>query len=286
KALYYHNITPPGFFTPGTALYYLTRDGYAQLGTIVNSFDLLIGDSRYNLKALERFLDQPRPMIPIYPIVESEQQRHAPCDPVVLDRLRSAGETQMVFVGRIARNKQQDRLLRMFDYYHQHVSQRSRLWLVGSDSGDPEYRAELARLHDGLPSRARITFTGKVRVAALHAYLRAADVFVCASAHEGFCIPIAQAMALDVPVVAYAAAAVPEVVSDAGLLVRSWDAARVAELVHAVITDKDLRRRIVERQRERLPLFSAAEARTRLAAVLDYLRDGRPSSLFEWPGAS
>jgi L-malate glycosyltransferase len=286
RALYYHNITPPGFFSPGTALYHLTRDGYSQLGAIVNSFDLLIGDSRYNLKELEPLLDQPRPVVPIYPVVDPEQYRHARCDQAVIDRLRSAGETQMVFVGRIARHKRQDRLLTMFDYYHRHVNQRSHLWLVGNDGGDPEYRAELARLYHELPSRARITFTGKVSDAVLHAYLRAADVFVCASAHEGFCIPIAQAMALDVPVVAYAAAAVPEVVSDAGLLVHSWDAARVAELVHAVVNDEDLRRRVVGRQRERLPLFSAAEARTRLAAVLDYLRDGRTSPLFEWPGAS
>jgi len=284
KALYYHNITPPSFFAPGTALYHLTRDGYVQLGSLVNAFDLLIGDSRYNLTELEPLLDRPRPTLPIYPIVDPEAHRLAPHDESLLRELRDAGTVNLVFVGRVARHKQQDRLLSMFDYYHQQVNPRSHLWLVGNDSGDPEYRDAIGRLHDRLPSRRSITLTGKVSERALHTYLRAADVFVSASVHEGFGIPIAQAMALDIPVIAYAAAAVPEVLEGAGLLVHSWDPAHVAELVHAVVTDDDLRRRVVTRQRLRLPSFSAEAAGTRLAAAVDYLREGRPSRLLEWRG--
>src|SRR5262249_34346554 len=143
RALYYHNITPPTFFAPGTALHHLTNDGHTQLRSIVNAFDLLIGDSRYNLTELAPLLDRPRPTIPIYPVVDPEAHRSAPYDEGLLARLRSAGGVNFLFVGRVARNKQQDRLLRMFDYYHQRIDRRSHLWLVGNERGDPEYRAAI-----------------------------------------------------------------------------------------------------------------------------------------------
>src|SRR5690606_7465246 len=101
-----------------------------------------------------------------------------------------------------------DRLMELFDYYYREINRRAHLWLVGNDQGHPEYRYRLEQLRGSLASGERIHFTGKVAAAQMYAYYRAADVFVCASDHEGFCVPIAEAMALDVPVLAYAAAAV------------------------------------------------------------------------------
>ena len=92
--------------------------------------------------------------------------------------------------------------------------------------------------------------------------------------------PNAQAMALDVPVIAYAAAAVPETMGGSGLLVHDWDAPRVAELMHLTLTEATLRARVLASQRANLQRFTEAEARRRLAAVVAYLQTGETSPLF------
>lgn len=279
KAVCYHNMTPPAFFVPGSALHRNAVAGREQLRAIADAFDVVAGASRYNAEEFARHTTRGQPVIPLHPVVEPAELRAAPYDRRVVDAVRGGAALNVVFVGRLARNKRQDRLMEVFDYYHRHVARDARLWLVGDDRFDPAYTEELRRLHAALPSAARITFTGKVPAAALHAYQRAADVVLCASEHEGFCLPLAHAMALDVPVIAHAAAAVPETVGDGGLLVHDWDTARVAELMHLVVTDAALRARLVQAGREAVRRFSAAEARRRLAGLVAFLEGGKLDSL-------
>ena len=65
---------------------------------------------------------------------------------------------------------------------------------------------------------AAVNLAGSVSGAELEAYDDAADVFVMASDHEGFCVPLAEAMGHGVPIVAYGVTAVPETVGGAGLV--------------------------------------------------------------------
>lgn len=280
-ALHFHNITPPGFAPPGSPLHAHLARGYAQLAQIVGRFDLLIGDSRYNLDALAPLLDGPRPALHLYPVVERDQLLAAPHDRRLAARLRASGETHILFVGRIARNKGQDRLMRAFDQYARAHNPRAQLWLVGSDRFDPAYSAELEALRRALPAGDRVALTGKLSEARLLAHLRAADLLLCASEHEGFCVPIAQAMALGVPVLALAAAAVPETLGAPGGLIDAWDDAAVAARAHAVLGDAGLRARLLQEQGAAAARFSAAAARARLAAVVAFLREGAPSPLIE-----
>lgn len=281
KAIHYHNITPPEFFAPDSEMRRSVSAGYDQLRQIANRFDLIAGDSRYNLAEYARFLDAPRPMLCLYPVVEPAEIAAEPYDQALLARLRQPGATNLVFVGRIARNKRQDLLMLAFDHYWREFDRAARLWLVGNDRGDTAYRAELERLRGALPSGGSIAFTGKVSDPQVNAYYRAADVFVCASAHEGFCVPIAQAMALDVPVLAYAAAAVPETMGGAGVLIDDWQAEQVTSSLARMLTDAAFRERLIDDQRASLHRFSEAEARARLAAIVQYLKVGTASPLFE-----
>jgi glycosyltransferase involved in cell wall biosynthesis len=280
KAIHYHNITPPEFFAPDSEMRRSAIAGYQQLQRIANVFDLIIGASRYNLAEYARFLDAPRPMLCLYPIVEPIEIHAQPYDPVLLARLRQSGAPNLVFVGRIARNKRQEQVMLAFDHYWREINPTARLWLVGNDRGDAEYRAELERLRDSLPSGKQITFTGKVPDPQVNAYYRAADAFVCASAHEGFCMPIAQAMALDVPVLAYAATAVPETIGGAGVLIQDWHVAHVATALDQVLSDAAFRERLLTDQRASLSRFSLAEARLRLAAIIRFLNTGESNPLF------
>jgi glycosyltransferase involved in cell wall biosynthesis len=281
KALWYHNITPPRFFAPELAQHWMTVQGYAQLSAIASRFDLIVGDSRYNVAQVARYLRRPRPSLHVYPVVEREAERAAPFDEALRDRLRATPGTKLVFIGRVARNKRHDELLRAFEAYRRRYDPAAKLWFVGSEHCDPSFRADLEALRHELACGEAVTFTGKVPDPALRAYLAAADVLVCASEHEGFCIPVAQAMALDVPVVARAAAAVPETLGDGGVQLASWDAGAAADAIFAVRPGGPRRAEVVERQRAALARFSHTEAHARLAAIVAFLRAGTWSPYFE-----
>ena len=280
KAIYYHNITPPEFFLHDSRLYERMKRGYKQLRSIMHYFDLIIGASWYNIRDLRYYKHDILPSIAIYPVVESESLSAKSFDKNLFEHLKSSGKTNIIFVGRIARNKRQDRLIELFDYYYREINPNSRLWLIGSTTSDPGYYSEIERLRERLHSRYRIHCTGKVSESQLYTYYRAADVFVCASEHEGFCVPIAEAMAFDIPVIAFAAAAVPETMGGAGLLIKRWDVPRIAELIHLLVSDNRLRERVVSDQRRALTRFSQKEAQLRVKAVVDYLVDGVSSPMF------
>jgi L-malate glycosyltransferase len=281
RAIYFHGITPPRFFSPGSDLHRQTSDGYRQLRRLADSFDLIVGLSRDALSTVCGFVSRPRPALHLYPVIEADEVRRAPVDGSLLASLKSSGDVNLVFVGRIVRNKRQDQLLRLFDRYHA-LDPRARLFLVGNETGDPEFRAELEQQRARLRAGDRVTFTGKVSEGAMNAYLRGADVFVCATEHEAFCIPVAHAMALDVPVVALAATAVPETLGGGGILVDRWEPRSVAGDVHRLVHDRALRASVIARQRDALWRFSADEVRQRLAAIVQYLRAGTWSPLFGW----
>ena len=144
-----------------------------------------------------------------------------------------------------------------------------RFIFVGRYDGVPAYYAQVRALiaeYRMLPDR--FWFTGAVPDEDLAAFYRWADAYVSLSEHEGFCVPIAQAMAFDVPVLAFAAAAVPETMGGSGLLIHEWDTARVGELMHLAISDQRLRERIVAGQRANLRRFSAEETHKKLRAVV------------------
>ena len=130
----------------------------------------------------------------------------------------------------------------MLAVYRRLYDPRARLHLVGL----PARRRATGRPSRGLHRRAGLTDAvdhGRARSSrpALEAYFRAADVFVSASDHEGFCVPVVEAMGHGVPVVAYGVAAVPETVGDAGLLLASKEPLRFAAAVHRVVSDPELR---------------------------------------------
>ena len=98
---------------------------------------------------------------------------------------------------------------------------------------------------------------------------RAADVFVCLSEHEGFKVPVVEAMHFGIPVVAFASSAVPETVADAGLLLGDKDPFVVATAVDRVLRDRPLREELVEAGRHRADDFSLERTSAHLLELLD-----------------
>jgi glycosyltransferase involved in cell wall biosynthesis len=279
-ALYTHNITPPEYSTPGSAFARQASDGLRQLHALLDRFDLLIGDSRYNLDSLAAGLSEPRPALVLYPSLDPEAARSAPFRADRLERLRASGAKQILFVGRIARNKAQDRLMRWFAEYRSAFGQPAHLWLVGDDRQDPAYRSELERLRRSLPCGRDIHFTGRVQEEDLTAFYRGADLFACASEHEGFCVPLLHAMAFGIPILALARAAIPETVGPAGFLVRDAADRRMGVWLGLLLNDRGLRDRLTAPQAGQLLRFTPAESASRLEAAVRFLLEGRSDPRF------
>jgi glycosyltransferase involved in cell wall biosynthesis len=283
-AIHYHNITPPHFFAARTAHYEMTARGYAQLDRIADRFDLVLGDSNYNLEAYAHHLSVLKPMLCVYPVVDADALQAAPWNTELAARVKeeshdAGGGPLWLFVGRFAPNKRQDQIMRAFDRYAAEAG-TGRLVLVGDMTSVPSFVERLTRLREQLSNGHRIEFVPSVSDDSLRAYYRAADLFVCASEHEGFCVPLAEAMAFDVPTLALDRGAVGETLGASGLLVTEWDPRHVAETAARVLGDRARREEVLAAQRTRLESFSAAAVRERLVAAVNYLRAGAPSPLF------
>lgn len=279
-AVHYHNITPPAFFTPGSAHDEMTRRGYAQLARLADRFDLVLGDSEHNVRELARLRTRPGPGLCVYPVVERAALLAAPFDAgAVHDVVGDTAEPLWLFVGRLAPNKRQDDVMRAFDRFVA-ATGRGRLALVGDASAVPGYVSALRGLAAQLPAGKRIAIVGSVPDAVLRAWYRRAAVFVCASQHEGFCVPIAEAMAFAVPVVALDRGAVGETVGEGGLVLDHWHdvdvAARIADLLDAPAR----RAAQTAAAARRLEAFSREAARLRLRDAVRFLREGTPGPHF------
>ena len=152
-----------------------------------------------------------------------------------------------MFVGRMIPNKKIEDVIRFFHAYNRWFNPRSRLLLVGAHSGFERYVAMLQNLIDrlGVPD---VHFLGHVSNAELTAYYELADVFLCASEHEGFCVPLVESFHMGVPVLAYAATAIPATMDGAGILYHDKDPVRVAALIDQVVTNRHIAEGIVESQ--------------------------------------
>jgi glycosyltransferase involved in cell wall biosynthesis len=147
----------------------------------------------------------------------------------------------------------------------------ARLWIVGGISSG-EYWHALHRLAARLGIDDAVTFAGSVTQGELGAYFEAADVFVCVSDHEGFCVPLVEAMWWNLPVVAFGSTAIPDTVRDAGVVLQHKQPAVVAAAVHRVVSDEHLRAELIAAGRERVNDFAPEKTATTLLDALSFLR--------------
>lgn len=242
--LVYHNITPPEYFLGvHRRLVRLCYLGRRELRLYANRCDLALGDSEYNRQELEALGFAPTGVLPVVPDFS-----HLAGPPNYMQAGAFDDDwVNVLFVGRMIPNKRIEDLIRIFCAYKRWFNPRSRLLLVGAQGGFERYVAMLHHFADRLGADD-VHFLGHVSNEELAAYYEVADVFLCASEHEGFCVPLVEAFHMGVPVVAYAAAAVPATMDGAGVLYHDKDPVRVAGILDRVVTDRDLAARIVEGQ--------------------------------------
>lgn len=253
KLIIYHNITPPCFFAPyNPAAAALTQQGYDQAAALAPYAEYCLADSAYNAGELRRMgYTCPIDVVPI--LIPFEDYRRTP-DAAVRQKY-SDGRTNLLFVGRIAPNKRQEDVIRAFDCYKKQYDATARLFLVGSYSvEDPYYyslRAYCKRL--GVQD---VIFPGHIRFEEILAYYSIGDAFLCMSDHEGFCVPLVEAMCFGVPIVAKNTTAVGETMGAGGLLLPDNAPALAAAALHRLLQDDALRAQIKAGQQRRLADFS------------------------------
>jgi glycosyltransferase involved in cell wall biosynthesis len=267
RVLQYHNITPAEFFAAyDPALFRLAALGRRELKTLVGRVDLALGDSEFNRRELEGMGFSSTGVLPI--AVNTERITAAPRRPS-LEKILSDGLINILFVGRIVPNKRIEDHIRLAEVYKRYVDSYYRFIFVGRYDGVPRYYAQLRALiaeYQMLPDR--FWFTGPVTDEDLAAFYRWADVYVSLSEHEGFCVPLVEAMAAGVPVLAYAAGAVPETLGGAGVLFSPKDLELAAETMGMLVYDRPFREAVLAGQRERLEAFAPARIEARLNDVI------------------
>jgi glycosyltransferase involved in cell wall biosynthesis len=243
-ALIYHNITPPEYFVGvHRTLVRQTFRGRRELRAYAGRCDLALGDSEFNRQDLDALGFPRTAVLPVVP--DFSHLDRAPNWLVARDF--DDEWTNILFVGRMIANKKIDDLIRWFHAYHTVFNPRSRLLLVGAQSQFERYVASLHHLVATLGA-PHVHFIGQVSDEELVAFYEVADLFLCASEHEGFCVPLVEAFYKQVPVLAYAATAVPSTMDGAGVLFEDRDPLHVARVMDAVVADAALQDQIVEGQ--------------------------------------
>jgi glycosyltransferase involved in cell wall biosynthesis len=269
RVLQYHNVTPAAYFAPyDPGLFRLAVLARRELASLVGRVDLALAVSSFNRRELDEMGFAPTGVLPL---AVDLTRITAPARRPALEQLFDNELVNFLFVGRIAPNKRIEDHVRLAEHYKRHVDTHYRFIFVGKADAVPGYYATVrALLSEYRMLNERFIFTGPVPDDELAVYYRHAAVYISLSEHEGFCAPLVEAMAADVPILAYAAGAIPETLNGAGVQFMPKDLEVAAELTGALAFDDDLRARVLQGQRRRLADFGDDQLDRHLSTLIAY----------------
>ncbi|MDZ7695474.1 MAG: glycosyltransferase family 4 protein [Deltaproteobacteria bacterium] len=268
KCLIYHNITPGRFFSPYRPDFCaLLEKGRSDLKNLSESFPLAVGVSAFNEAELIEagFKNTLAIHIGISP-----RKWDNPPNSGLMKSLQD-GVANLLFVGRISPNKCQHHLISAFSHYLS-MDPNARLIIIGEFLASDPYYKHLMNMLSEKNLYGHVVVPGKVRLNELHAFYRTADLFWSMSEHEGFCVPLIEAMWFDVPILAYNSSAVPETLGTAGLMFNGKkDLISVAALAKVIIRNEHLKEKILKAQRERRTDFTPENVRSEFDELLNVM---------------
>lgn len=238
KAVRYHNVTPPQFFAAiNPAVAEGCAQGIKQVGRLARSNAHIWAASDFNARHVREFVPN-RKVHTLPPFHQCDALFAAEPDYRTISGLDD-WNTNILLVGRVVPNKNIPLAVKAFAEYRARFDGDARLVIVG-DRPVPDHAAEVDRLIRDLGQDGHTLLTGHVTTAQLKALYLTADALLVTSLHEGFCVPLVEAMGLRVPMVAVPRAAVPDTAGEAALYAED-DPAALAEQLHRVIGDRKLR---------------------------------------------
>ncbi len=253
KIVVYHNITPPGYFRNCDERFAkICEYGLEGAKYLADKVDYCLAVSEYNKQDLINM--GYKCDIDVLPIIIPLSDYDKKPDRGVMKEY-SDGYTNILFTGRVAPNKKHEDLISAFYYYNRLYNKKSRLILAGSYKDNDPYYIRLTEYTKKLGLGESIVFTGHIKFNQILAYYRTADVFLCMSEHEGFCVPLVEAMKFEVPIIAYDKAAVADTMGHKGMIIDDKNPVYVAGCIDRVVNDKALKQQLISWQNERLKSF-------------------------------
>ncbi len=266
KALIYHNITPPSWFSSYN--HRVTEDlkkGRADLAQLSEITDLAIADSSFNRQELvELGFKNPHVLpLPLDPIRWS-----GPANSGIANILSSHGGPNILHVGRLAPNKCIEDIIKGFYFFHHKFSPKSRLWLIGSDTDTELYSFELRRIVSDLRLKNAVTFAGSVSDDELKAFYENSDLYLCMSEHEGFCVPAIEALHFEVPLIFFKSSALPETLGEGALGIDDKNPLKIACLMNELLANKAVQSELIIKSKVELSRFSIKTFKKDLSALI------------------
>ncbi|PID56023.1 glycosyltransferase [candidate division KSB3 bacterium] len=266
KILIYHNITPGDFFRGyEESIRDVLEQGRKELLDFVDLCETAVGDSEFNRLELEALGFPHSSVLPI--ILDFDKYTRQP-DKKVLERYQD-GQRNIIFVGRLAPNKRQEDIIHAFALYKRYVNSASRLLLIGA-GGIERYDLMLDEFIRGL-ALDDVHITGRVSDDELAAYYQVADLLLCMSEHEGFCVPMVEAMYSDLPILACHSTSIPYTLGESGVLIHEKCYEKIAEMIDLMIENQAFRQGILKAQRRRFSYFKRDHVEQILKRVLAQL---------------
>jgi glycosyltransferase involved in cell wall biosynthesis len=265
--LVYHNITPAEFFAPGTDLRHYAAKGRAQLIDYRNYCSAALADSQTNAEELLQAGYQNIEAIPL--LFDLEARKSAPFNHQLLSR--EARCLTILFVGRVTRHKCQREFIPLALALKKILPLPFQIVLVGGAQQNDAYCEEIKADIEAFDLEDVVRLTGKIADQDLLAWYRIAKIFVCLSEHEGFGIPLIEAMSFEIPVIAFNSSAIAETMGGAGLLIHDKNPNLVAALIKSLIYDKPLQRALIASQTRRIQDFARPQIEARFRSALTHL---------------
>ncbi len=261
RVLVYHNITPASWFEGINSR--VARDiekGLADLPGLCAISDRIWADSAFNASELAALGFHAEVLdLPIAP-ERWERPRHQP----TYDLVKSRPGTHILHVGRLAPNKCVEDVIKSFYYLKRFIDPQAWLWLVGIDTDTELYSFSLRRLAANLGIEDSIELMGCLADEQVRALYESCSAYLCMSEHEGFCLPLIEAMHFGLPVIAFGAGAVPETVGAGGIVVNEKRHAEIGQLLALASSPGKLRNSLIEKGRDRVREFSYSKFQERL----------------------
>jgi glycosyltransferase involved in cell wall biosynthesis len=266
----YHNITPPELMAPWDnhlALGQLRAQGDLRL--LAPRSALAVADSAYNEAHLAEAGFASTAVVP--PSAALDMAATASTDDAGRQEpapQRSGGAgARWLAVGRVSPNKALESTVAALAVTRAHHDREATLRMVGKPATE-SYVTALQRYVAELGLSPAVSFAGHASDATVAAAYAQTDVLVVTSEHEGFCVPVVEAMAAGLPVVAFDQGAVPEVLGGAGVLVADKDPYALASSIAELLSDAPRRAALAESGRRRLAELDLASAADRFAGLL------------------
>jgi glycosyltransferase involved in cell wall biosynthesis len=267
KIIRYHGITPPQYLTDTNQyLMELLRQGREQLLSFPSVTQLALANSRYTEIELQEMKFGNTAVLPL--IINFEVYKKFNED--ILLKYND-DYVNIIFTGRIIPQKRQDDLIKIF-YYYQKINPKSRLILIGNADNFESYYTSLLDLIKKLQIK-NVIFTGSISTEALVAYYKLADIFLCMSEWETFCVPLVESMYFNVPIIANNSTAIPYTLGDAGILVNNKNYCEIAELIDVITNDDTLKMNLINKQKNRLKALTYEKTKEKFRQIINNLTD-------------